>query len=297
MNEVSARPQATLQAGCPTIVVIGDRTDRQFDAILQRISPDRITLLAEFSTVANALESGIGESLRPDLLIVLQQYSDQYDPSDVSVLIGRMLFGRVLCCYGPWCLSEGRTHDVWPISTRVPAASAPQVIDQELRALADGTDPLLPMAAAEEVFAHRVALAARNVQTTAPNVWILMCEAALGRTVAKLCQTLHAVPRDLPMQVAALKQAIETGDRPELILVDLDPLDDLCRSVLQLLDQQGWMSKTVGMSVFPFADFRSVHVKTVLCKTELLQQLPAWLELSEFVRSTENREPRGASRG
>ena len=282
MNEVSSRSQATLQTGCPTVVVIGDRTDRQFDPILRRISPDRITLLGKFPTVADALDARIGEALRPDLLIVLQQHSDQYDPGDVSVLIGRMLFGRVLCCYGPWCLSEGRTHDVWPISTRVAALSAPQVIDQELRALGEGTDPLLPMAAAEEVFAHRVALAAREVQTTARDALILTCEAALGRTVAKLCQTLHAVPRHLPMQIAAVNQAIEAGRRPELILLDLDPLDDLCQNVLQYLNQQGLMSRCVGMSVFPFADFRSVQLNGVLCKTELLQQLPAWLYQSEL---------------
>jgi hypothetical protein len=277
VNDVLSRSQPTQQAGCPSAVVIGDRTDRQFEAVLRRISPDRITLLADFPTVADALESGIGESLRPDLLIVLQQYSDQYNPDDVSLLIGRMLFGRVLCCYGPWCLAEGRTHDVWPISTRVPAVSAPTVIDQELRAFAEGTEPLLPMSAAEEVFAHRVAQAARDVRTAPPEVWILTSEEALGRTVAKICQTLHAVPRHLPMQIGAVNQAIEARREPDLILIDLDPLDDLCQSVLQFLDRQGFTSKIVGMSVFPFADFRSVQLNEVLCKTELLQQLPAWL--------------------
>jgi hypothetical protein len=277
VNDVLSRAQHTQQAGRPTLVVIGDRADRQFDAIQRRISPDQIFLLADFRTVADALESGIGESLRPDLLIVLQQYSDQYNPDDVSLLIGRMLFGRVLCCCGPWCLSEGRTHDVWPISIRVPAASAPTVIDQELRALAEAIESLLPMSAAEEVFAHRVALAARDVRTAKPDVWILTSEEALGRMVAKISHMLHVVPRHLPMQIAALNQAIESGHRPDLILIDLDPLDDLCRTVLQYLDQQGFMSKIVGMSVFPFADFRTVRIKEVLCKTELLQQLPAWL--------------------
>lgn len=90
------------------------------------------------------------------LTIVLQNYPDEFSRDDVNRLIGHQLFGRVLCCQSSWCVSTGRTHDVWPIVSRVTAGSSIALVCAALEEISQRIPPLLPMAAPEDVFAKRL---------------------------------------------------------------------------------------------------------------------------------------------
>jgi hypothetical protein len=59
---------------------------------------------------------------------------------------------RLICCYGPWCASDGRTRDVWPLSIRVPTALASRRIDLELEVLTGTRWPLPLTASRDEIF-------------------------------------------------------------------------------------------------------------------------------------------------
>src|SRR6266478_2313160 len=76
-----------------------------------------------------------GEGWHPDLIVVLQSWSDQFSESDVHDLIAHCPLARIVCCFGPWCDSDGRTRSIWPLAVRVPVAAASTRLERELALL------------------------------------------------------------------------------------------------------------------------------------------------------------------
>lgn len=100
-----------------------------------------------------------------DFLIVLQACSDQYGSRAVNRLIESNLGRRIVCCYGAFCVSDGRSIPVWPTALRVPFAELSEFLEREI-ALADaGVSPLPPTASGDELFARRWHLAGTPTQT------------------------------------------------------------------------------------------------------------------------------------
>ena len=94
-----------------------------------------------------------------DLVIVLQSHSHQYQRAVIDALIGRTIFGRLICCYGAWCESDGRTRDLWPDAVRISSRLAPAFLARELRDCDAGEPALPPTAARDEIFADRLEVA------------------------------------------------------------------------------------------------------------------------------------------
>ncbi len=122
-----------------------------------------VRIVAEVQTLSELLDGPLvaGESNNSsnpnvDVVIALQSSSDQYPVADIQRLIGQLMFSRILCCYGPWCISDGRTHDLWPVAFRVPVESAIPILVAELEAFRTGLVPISPLAAAEEMLVHRI---------------------------------------------------------------------------------------------------------------------------------------------
>ena len=158
---VSVQRTEILQStGVPAAtVIVGIQGDRAFESVLALLrSCEHVQIIGEFPTLRDAAAAGLGTAMIADLVIVLQSYSDEFAQDEVNHLIGLMLHHRDLCCYGPWCVSDDRTHAIWPVANRVPADSAETVVAMELADFSRGASPLSPMAAGEEVFAHRTRL-------------------------------------------------------------------------------------------------------------------------------------------
>jgi hypothetical protein len=105
-----------------------------------------------FSNVSEALAKASAIAWHPDLVIVCQQWPDEYTTAEVRRLLGAFPLARRICCYGPWCASDGRTREVWPLSSRVPAMLAARRIDLELEVLAGTRWPLPLTASRDEIF-------------------------------------------------------------------------------------------------------------------------------------------------
>jgi hypothetical protein len=105
-----------------------------------------------FPNVAEALANASASGWHPDLVIVCQQWPDEYTTAEVRQMLGAFPLARLICCYGPWCASDGRTRDVWPLSIRVPAESSARRIDLELAVLTDLRRPLPLTASRDEIF-------------------------------------------------------------------------------------------------------------------------------------------------
>jgi hypothetical protein len=105
-----------------------------------------------FPNVAQALARCSADAWHPDLVIICQHWPDEYTPAEFRQMLGAFPLARPVCCYGPWCASDGRTRDVWPLSIRVPSEYAARRIDLELEVLAGTRWPIPLTASRDELF-------------------------------------------------------------------------------------------------------------------------------------------------
>jgi hypothetical protein len=92
-------------------------------------------------------------ALAADLIVVCQSWSDEYTAGEVAALLSAAPVARLLCVYGRWCDSDGRTRHVWPLAVRAPAAEFEGRLQREINVLR-GTEPPLPLTATRtEIFA------------------------------------------------------------------------------------------------------------------------------------------------
>ncbi|HAH46492.1 hypothetical protein [Gimesia sp.] len=100
--------------------------------------------------------SGIDEistvTTSPDLIIVCQNWPDEFAPDVLDDLVYRFPLSRFICCFGAWCESDGRTRMIWPFSIRVPARRATSRIQQEWEIIQSSSEILPLTAGRDEVF-------------------------------------------------------------------------------------------------------------------------------------------------
>lgn len=106
----------------------------------------------------NLEDLSVPDDYSPDLVLVLQHWSDEFNQSEVDNLLNTFPLARVVCCYGSWCESDQRTRQVWPAAVRVPVEQIQERIDLECKVLLGKALPLDRTAGLDEVFAfqHRV---------------------------------------------------------------------------------------------------------------------------------------------
>lgn len=272
------------------VVIIGRVDDSVFHDVLHFLRRnDQLSIVAEYPTLSAGLQAGLGQSLSADFVIVLQSWSDEFTQHNINELIGRLLFSRIVCCYGPWCTADGRSHELWPVAFRVPAASASSMIDRELADFFIGTQPLFPMSAGEEVFAHRSVFPDLSSNPTARRTVVISDDSAFRKTVAEILETLSCECGVLPMASESIRSFFTSRQHDRgLVIVDLDgPVGNIC-DCLDVLHSEFSISTVAGMSVFaasldtkklhPETKPQSFHVSQVFEKTELLLQLQFRLE-------------------
>jgi hypothetical protein len=97
------------------------------------------------------LSDGCGDWFA-NLVLVCQHWPDEFSEPDVRRLLTRHPLARIVCCYSPWCESDGRTRTTWPLAVRVPIRCAVERIDRELEVLGDKRAPLPLTASRDEIF-------------------------------------------------------------------------------------------------------------------------------------------------
>jgi hypothetical protein len=102
--------------------------------------------------VPGTLERPADDAWFPDLVVVCQHWPDEFTERDVRRLVGLYPLARVTCCYGPWCESDARSRDIWPLSVRAPVRYAADRIRRELEVIAGFGRPLPLTASRDEIF-------------------------------------------------------------------------------------------------------------------------------------------------
>lgn len=155
------------------------------------------------------------EGWHPDLVVVCQEWPDEYAPSDVGRLIALAPLARWVCCHGAWCASDGRSRDLWPLGIRVPASWALFRLQRELAVLAGDRPPLPLTASRDEAFAFDAA--------DAPPA----CDRPLRVLVRAADGALAGLMRDLVESIGCTAIVPPADDCPaqsaDVIVCDLDP--------------------------------------------------------------------------
>ena len=267
------------------VVIIGRHDDGVFRDMLLKLRQDsRIRVAAEFQTLSAALQAGLGKTLSADFVVVLQSRSDEYAQDQINDFIGRLLYARVLVCYGPWCMADGRSHELWPVAFRIPVGSAAALIELELVGYLTGAQPLFPMSAGEEVFAHRSVFPDVFGTTIHRQAIVVSDDVEIRRTVTGILNALKYECAALPMLMSSIHTYLNSRDGAvSIAVIDLDGPRDKIDACLDLLGNEVHIKQVVGMSVFAASlektdiaipsESRSFAVSDLIEKTELLSQL------------------------
>ncbi|MEJ7594817.1 MAG: hypothetical protein WKF77_25105, partial [Planctomycetaceae bacterium] len=236
-------------------------------------------VISEHQTLLAALKAEPGQTMSADFVIVLQSCSDEFAQHEINDLIGHMMFGRILCCYGPWCLADGRSHELWPVAFRIPARSAASLLEMELLGFQADTHALFPMSAGEEVFAHRSQFPDVIRPPVRRNAIVLSDDSELRTTVARILTALDCECTNLPMSVSAIRSHLASlNDTILLAIIDIDAAKDDMQACFDVLHTEFRITTFAGMSVFA-SSMANSEVATehqplqIVEKTELLLQL------------------------
>lgn len=268
------------------VVIISRNNDAAFrDLVLTLRQDSRMRVVAEFPTLSAALQAGLGQTSAADFVVVLQSYSDEYAADQINDFIGRLLFARIVVCYGPWCTADGRSHELWPVAFRIPVASAAALIELELAAFLTGDQPLFPMSAGEEVFAHRSMFPSVMETASRRQAIVVSDDVQIRRTVSAILNELNFECAAVPMLVPIVRSYLDSNARAvSLAVIDLDGPRDNIDACLDLLHNEFHIRQVSGMSVFAASLAKSdgstvspigfFGVSELIEKTELLSQLP-----------------------
>ena len=128
-------------------ILIGDFNSHP--AFVQKIA-DAAKSLHLFQNVDQFLKSG---PLSSEMILVSQQWSDEYTAADVSALLAACPLARIIVCQQEWCASDGRTRRLWPPAVCSPIGHWELRLEAELDVISGRRPPLPLTAGLEEIFA------------------------------------------------------------------------------------------------------------------------------------------------
>lgn len=175
----------------------------------------------------------------PELIVIYQNFSDQFCPAEIDQLFKRYPLSLCLCVYGPLCESDGRTRNLWPQSLRVPHWKLHQRIEREIEVLA-GNSPALPITATrEETFRFEFqspsagpSLHPMQAVVFSPDaIWTEMITEALATERQVKCRQIHSMGE---MEVFLALESSFDG----LIILDTDPLSQAMKQWLKQWQQK-----------------------------------------------------------
>ncbi len=88
----------------------------------------------------------------PQIILVLQHWPEEYRRDEIDLLYASFPLARLICCYGPWCASDGRNNQLWSLSVRIPLEDVQLRIDAEVQVALGERAPLERTAGLDEVF-------------------------------------------------------------------------------------------------------------------------------------------------
>lgn len=137
------------------LMIVGDPQLAEFGSLLSWMDGDYFerSKRVQVPDIAGAVRK-ISTGVFPDLVIVLQSWSGEYSSAEVNALLAQIPLARLVVCYGPWCESDGRNWNIWPLPVRVPYWAAERRIAREWQSIVHPSEshPVPWSASREEIF-------------------------------------------------------------------------------------------------------------------------------------------------
>lgn len=194
--------------------VIGDTSPAEFQPAVEQVHQNLAAANLRWETGFEAFRQAIAAGWWPELIIILQAWPDQLSVQEVEELISLCPLARIVCCFGPWCDSDGRTRSIWPLGVRVPAAAFASRFEHELALMSHRREggPLPLTASRTEIFEFDFAHPATR-RPIASDVSVISPDGRFREMIASAL-------RNAGSTVAELHNA-----RPATIVFDADPWD------------------------------------------------------------------------
>ncbi len=243
----------------PRAVLLGDPQSAEFSAVLDELSThipeEGLTQVDDFLELAELYHQGEF----PDLLVVVQTWSDQFPFHQFLELPGFGPLSRVICCYGPWCVSDGRSRQDWPLGLRVPVEHFGAALRREIPQLLAPQFAAAPIpwtAGRDEMFRSRQPVVAAS----------LRCVVRIISTDRRLAEMWGELLRKAGFPIAAEGSA----GGGQMVLWDVDPWTSEMRIRWNEFRKQHPNTKMVGLAGFATSDVISelheLGACAVLCK-------------------------------
>ncbi|MCH7988021.1 MAG: hypothetical protein IID46_02600 [Planctomycetes bacterium] len=210
----------------PNILILGRTQAAEMQAVVaslrNHVSPGNILSVSDSETASRLVSE---ENWFADLVVVCQNWPDEFSEADVQQLLSLFPLARWICCFGVWCESDGRNRDIWPLAIRTPARNAEARIRRELDVL-QGTHPVLPLTASRDE-TYEFDSAGPFPKTTALMVRVHSPDIQYRRTLEKILLAAgHHVIRQ------------QLDDIPDVLLWDADPRsEDLAMEIQDFCDR------------------------------------------------------------
>ena len=135
------------------VLLLGDSSGDDMRPVRDALAAKQQADVRSAESVSAAVDLISQDGWHPDLLVACQRWSREYTRDEVVSLIRLLPIARIVCCYGPWCGSDGRSGSAWPLPCRVPVAEAAGRIAREREVVAGRRRSLPLTAARDETFA------------------------------------------------------------------------------------------------------------------------------------------------
>ncbi len=203
----------------------------------------------------------------PDLIIVCQNWPDEFSVRDVRNSLATFPLSRWVCCYGVWCESDGRNRDIWLHSVRVAARTCFDRLAHEVAVITRKSPPLPLTASRDEVFAydHTATMIRQHARN---RIAIVSPDREFRNWLCDLLSEAGQEVVDFP----------SSDISPELIIWDTDPVDD-DRFPERITEAKRQYPQAEGIALMHMPHvqdavrLKNAGIRSVICKLGCEQQL------------------------
>jgi hypothetical protein len=234
-------PRNVLLLGDPAL----DEFREAIETIRQQVPGEHVRAATGAEDLAALVGAG---GWHPDLIVVLQSWPDQFSENDIHKLLAICPLARIVCCFGSWCDSDGRTRSIWPLAVRIPIVAARRRLIRELALLEnhDGSSVPLPLTASRsEIFENDYTAPADSALEKPPAGAV-----SVFSPDWPFRQMLEAAARDWGYRLHEASR----GAAPEVILFDADPWDAQRMITLRTIRENHPQARLVACVGFPRPD-------------------------------------------
>jgi len=257
-----------------SVLLLGDARDSEMAPFAGRVMSSAANETRSVADVESACQLVSATGWHPDLIVILQTWSDQFPATDVLKLLSLTPLARVVCAAGAWCDSDSRTRSSWPIAVRIRAVDALARVERELALLRQTTgvakEPgsqrsgVLPLTASRAEVFHAdmnheapASIDGSRILIHSPDrAWLRMIESAFGISSGSSSGRIKP---------------------PQAVLVDIDPWGERAQTFLHTTKTScpgARMIACTGVTANDFGDeLRSVGADAVWFKLSPLAAL------------------------